>query len=43
MTQDVKLEEGGTLKAKDLSKFLYHKGLVYFSLFEATKETPVWN
>lgn len=37
---DVKLEEGGTLKAKDLSKFLYHKGLVYFSLFEATKETP---
>jgi len=38
---DVKLEEGGTLKAKDLSKFLYHKGLVYFSLFEATKETPL--
>jgi len=38
---DVKLEEGGTLKAKDLSKFLYHKGLVYFSLFEVTKETPL--
>ena len=38
---DVKLEEGGTLKAKDLSKFLYHKGLVYFSLFEATKETAL--
>ena len=38
---DVKLKEGGTLKAKDLSKFLYHKGLVYFSLFEATKETPL--
>jgi len=33
---DVKLYEGGTLKAKDLSKFLYHKGLVYFSLSQDT-------
>ena len=33
---DVKLNEGGTLKAKDLSKFLYHKGLVYFSLSQDT-------
>ena len=33
---DVKLTEGGTLKAKDLSKFLYHKGLVYFSLSQDT-------
>jgi tetratricopeptide (TPR) repeat protein len=33
---DVKLSEGGTLKAKDNSKFLYHKGLVYFSLSQDT-------
>ena len=33
---DIKLDEGGTLKAKDLSKFLYHKGLVYFTLSQDT-------
>ncbi len=33
---DVKLLEGGTLKEKDHSKFLYHKGLVYFSLSQDT-------
>ena len=33
---DVKLTEGGSLKAKDQSKFLYHKGLVYFSLSQDT-------
>ena len=36
---DVKLKDGGTLKAKDFSKFLYHKGLVYYSLYETSKET----
>ena len=29
-----KLNNGGTLKTKDLGKFWYHKGLVYYSLFE---------
>lgn len=35
---DVKLTDGGTLKAKDFSKFLYHKGLVYFSLYNTSME-----
>ena len=34
---EVKLKNGGTLKAKDLGKFWHHKGLVYYSLFDATK------
>ena len=34
---EVKLNNGGTLKAKDLGKFWHHKGLVYYSLFDATK------
>tara|TARA_B110000977_G_C11059079_1_gene485214 strand:+ start:1184 stop:2341 length:1158 start_codon:yes stop_codon:yes gene_type:complete len=38
---DVKLKDGGTLKAKDYSKFLYHKGLVYYSLYETSKETAL--
>lgn len=32
-----KLNTGGTLKSKDLGKFWHHKGLVYYSLFEANK------
>lgn len=35
---EVKLNNGGTLKAKDLGKFWYHKGLVYYSLFDASKD-----
>lgn len=33
-----KLNNGGTLKAKDLGKFWHHKGLVYYSLYDATKD-----
>lgn len=32
-----KLNAGGTLKTKDLSKFWYNKGLVYYSLFNTNK------
>ena len=32
-----KLNNGGTLKAKDLGKFWHHKGLVYYSLYDASK------
>ena len=35
---EVKLNNGGTLKVKDLGKFWYHKGLVYYSLFDASKD-----
>lgn len=35
---DAKLDEGGSLKEKDLSKFYHHKGLVYYSLYESTKD-----
>ena len=35
---EAKLNNGGTLKAKDLGKFWYHKGLVYYSLFDASKD-----
>jgi len=35
---EVKLNEGGTLKIKDLSKFWYNKGLVYYSLYESSKD-----
>ena len=35
---EVKLNNGGTLKAKDLGKFWYHKGLVYYSLFDVSKD-----
>ena len=35
---EVKLNNGGTLKAKDLGKFWYHKGLVYYSLFDTSKD-----
>ena len=34
---EVKLNNGGTLKAKDLGKFWHHKGLVYYSLYDASK------
>ena len=35
---EVKLNNGGTLKAKDLGKFWHHKGLVYYSLYDASKD-----
>ena len=34
---EVKLNNGGTLKAKDLGKFWHHKGLVYYSLYEQVR------
>lgn len=34
---EVKLNNGGTLKVKDLGKFWHHKGLVYYSLYDASK------
>lgn len=33
-----KLNEGGTLKAKDLSKFWHNKGLIYQAQYEASKD-----
>ena len=33
-----KLNNGGTLKVKDLGKFWHHKGLVYYSLYDASKD-----
>ena len=38
---DEKLANGGTLKAKDLSKFLYNKGQVYFYLYDSSKDVPL--
>ena len=35
---EVKLNNGGTLKAKDLGKFWHHKGLVYYSLYDTSKD-----
>ncbi|PDH47241.1 MAG: hypothetical protein CND86_03900, partial [Bacteroidetes bacterium MED-G21] len=35
---EVKLNNGGTLKTKDLGKFWHHKGLVYYSLYDASKD-----
>ena len=35
---EVKLNNGGSLKAKDLGKFWHHKGLIYYSLFDAGKD-----
>ena len=35
---EVKLNNGGALKPKDLGKFWHHKGLVYYSLFDAGKD-----
>lgn len=36
-----KLNSGGTLKIKDLGKFWHNKGLVYYSLYEATKDVEL--
>ena len=38
---DEKLANGGSLKAKDLSKFLYNKGQVYFSLYDTSKDVAL--
>jgi tetratricopeptide (TPR) repeat protein len=38
---EVKLNAGGTLKAKDLSKFWYNKGLVYYSLYSSSKDVTL--
>jgi len=40
---ETKLNEGGTLKVKDLGKFWHHKGLVYYSLYDASKESDLLN
>ena len=38
-----KLDKGGTLKTKDLGKFWHHKGLVYYSLYDANKDLDLLN
>ena len=35
---DIKLSEGGTLKAKDLSKYYYNRGLIYTKVFTDIQE-----
>lgn len=38
---EVKLNTGGTLKDKDLSKFWHNKGIVYYSLYNSTKDVSL--
>ena len=38
---EVKLNNGGTLKVKDLGKFWHHKGLVYYSIFSTEKNVTL--
>jgi len=40
---ETKLNEGGTLKVKDLGKFWHHKGLVYYSLYDVSKDSNLLN
>jgi len=40
---EAKLNEGGTLKVKDLGKFWHHKGLVYYSLYDVSKDSNLLN
>jgi len=40
---ETKLNEGGALKVKDLGKFWHHKGLIYYSLYDVSKDSNLLN
>lgn len=40
---EAKLNEGGTLKVKDLGKFWHHKGLVCYALYDTNKDLGLLN
>ena len=40
---EAKLNDGGSLKAKDLGKLYHHKGLIYYSTYNDSKEIALLN